>query len=140
MLFNTISFYLFIWFLLFYFDFIKYNPLYTFLLYTFILLFILIYMFYIQATSYNITKFIIINLFIKIIPIFLILHKTNWNLKINKEDIYFGIFITLLYLLFYNYRLINIYTKIFSSYFYNKKEQRTFVSVLYDNIFMIYNK
>lgn len=102
------SYWIFIWFLFYYFKFIKYNPYLLLVLallsniYSFVML---IY----YKNYYKAILFLIVNLLIKALPIYLLK-----DTKIKKEDIYFSIIFILVYIFYVylrGYKLNQIYYK-----------------------------
>ena len=134
------SYWIFSWFLLYYFNIVKYSPKFVLILglieNCFLLLFLIIY----KSTLYKITKFIVINTIIKVIPLYLV-----WNDKIIKRDIYATIILFLIYLLWIylnggiEYFYIS-YKKLIKNYMTSPKlssenKEATLPSYIYDNIF-----
>ena len=134
------SYWIFAWFLLYYFNIIKYSPKFVIILglieNCFLLLFLIIY----KSTLYKITKFIIINTIIKVIPLYLV-----WNDKIIKRDIYATIILFLIYLLWIylnggiEYFYIS-YKKLMKNYMTSPKisdenKEATLPSYIYEIIF-----
>lgn len=101
---------IFIWWILFYFKFTKYNPKFILIVSLIQNCFMFLYLFKQNTKKIVIISFFIIDLIIKIIPIILII-----NTKINKDDIYFTILLYLvynLYLYIKNTNVIEITNKI----------------------------
>ena len=111
------SYWIFIWFLFYYFKFIKYNPYLLLVLallsniYSFVML---IY----YKNYYKAILFLIVNLLIKVLPIYLLIKALPIYLlkdtKIKKEDIYFSIIFVLVYIFYVylrGYKLNQIYDK-----------------------------
>ena len=102
------SYWIFIWFLFYYFKIIKYNP------YLLLILALLsnIYSFFMlinYKNYYKATLFLIVNLLIKALPIYLLK-----DTKIRKKDIYFSIIYILAYIFYVylrGYKLNQIYYK-----------------------------
>jgi hypothetical protein len=135
-LFSIFSIWLVIWFLLYIFNIIKYNPLFILIIAYIITAFEIIYLYYYKTSIRNLFKFFIINIILKIIPIILIYIK-NGNLKIYKKDIYASIIILLLYFIYlfiFNINPIIIYTNLLDSYINNTEKNKGFISILYDKI------
>ena len=134
--FSIFSNWLFIWFLLYYFNIIKYNPLFILIIAYIITAFEIIYLYYYKTSIKNLFKFFIINILLKIIPIILIYIK-NGNLKIYMKDIYASIIILLLYFLYlfiFNISFLAIYHRLLNSYINNTEKDKNIVSKLYDKI------
>lgn len=101
---------IFIWWILFYFKFTKYNPKFILIVSLIQNCFMFLYLFKQNTKKIVIISFFIIDLIIKIIPIISII-----NTKINKDDIYFTILLYLvynLYLYIKNTNVIEITNKI----------------------------
>jgi len=135
---EIISFWFIIWFILYYFDIIKYNPL-IFIIITYIInLFETIYLYTMTSINkYNWNKFIIINVIIKFIPIILLINKSGF--LINIYDILFGIYLInfyLILLIFFNRNPFETYEKIIDGYI-NNTEFKTSVSKSYDYLFLL---
>lgn len=109
------SYWIFTWFILYYFKIIKYSPLLFLLIATiqnFILFFIYIYNFIIHNSYYNFFKliaFIVINFFIKVLPLYYIIKIEN-NVKtieeliklilsIKKEEILISLYLFIIYII-----------------------------------------
>jgi hypothetical protein len=137
------SYWIFAWFLLYYFNIVKYSPKFVIILgiieNCFLLLFLIIY----KSTLYKITKFIIINTIIKVIPLYLV-----WNDKIIKKDIYATIILFLIYLVWiylnggieyfyisYKKLIKNYMPKLKSQISSSENKEATLLSYIYDNIF-----
>jgi len=102
---NIFSYWIFTWFILYYFNFTKLNPLFLLILGLFSNLIALILLL-LYKNYYKALLFIIVNTIIKIIPIYLIR-----NSKIKLLDIIFSIVfgvIFLLYLYFNKYSIKNL--------------------------------
>ena len=86
------SYWIFIWYLLYVIKFIKYNPKFIIGFGIIENIFILLMMFYFGSTIKTIQHFIIINIFIKIIPFY-----TLKDTIIYKKDIFASIILFLIY-------------------------------------------
>ena len=129
------SFWIFIWFLLYYFGFTKYNPLFLLLLISIFPFIQLIYFIKYKVTYYNFFKFLMINLMIKIIPILLII---KFPLKFKFEDIYISTYLILIYLILMIVLRVDIYTfykEMIESYLYNYDKNKTLLSRTYDYLY-----
>ena len=132
---GIISYWFFIWFLLFIFGFIKANPFFILVISYIIILYGFFYLKYNNASNYNLLKFFIINIIIKLIPI-LILICTNQH-KFNYYDFYFLLNILILYIFvnyIFNINPIDTYKRISYNYINNKNNLNIF-GKLYDNIY-----
>ena len=131
---EIISYWFFIWFLLFIFGFIKANPFFILVISYIITLYGVFYFKYNNANNYNLLKFFIINIIIKLIPI-IILICTNQH-KFNYYDLYFLLNILILYIFviyIFNKNPIDTYKHLYYSYINNKS--KTFLSKFYDNTY-----
>jgi hypothetical protein len=135
-MFEIFSYWIFVWFLLYYFNLTVYNPL-LLLIIAYIFTFIeLIYLIIKKVSLYNGIKFFIINIIIKLLPIILIINRI-----IKIDDLYISIYLILVYLITmsifnknpYDYymRMINTYIKIGN----DNKDYKSEVSKLYDYIY-----
>lgn len=133
-----LSYWIFLWFLLFCFGLIKFNP-FLILCIGFLFSFIEIYyLIYNKASKYNIIKFSIINIIIKSIPIIILILMNKNNYNIN--DIIFTIIFIVIYLLYLhinNTNVIIIYNRILDGLLYSKNSDyyKTIMSKLYDYIY-----
>jgi hypothetical protein len=103
----TFSYWILVWFLLYYYKLININPKWLLVLAgieNFVLLIIMIYRSY---SLHDILLFIIINFFIKIIPLILL-----YNTTINKNDIKWYVIVILLFCLWLEINGLNIITYI----------------------------
>jgi len=134
-MFEIFSYWIFIWFLLFYFKLTKYNPLFLLITGYIITLGELIYLIFMGANYYNIIKFIILNAIIKLIPILLI-----YNTKIIYKDLIVSLYIILAYLLIMAIIKINpfkFYKKILDTYIYDDDKYKSMFSITYDYIYLL---
>lgn len=86
------SYWIFIWYLLYVIKFVKYNPKFIIGFGIIDNIFMLLMMFYFGSTIKTIQHFIIINIFIKVIPFY-----TLKNTIIYKKDIFASIILFLIY-------------------------------------------
>jgi hypothetical protein len=142
------SYWIFIWFLLYYFELIKYNPILILILGYIFTLFEFIYLILNKISYYNGIKFFIINVIIKLIPIILIFRMNKYKLEINIRDIYVSIYLIFTYIIImiiFNKNPLDYYKRMITTYLEinNKKEYKSVFSKLYDyivyNIYLIYN-
>ena len=113
---DIFSYWIFIWFILFYFEIIKYNPFYFLILG--LLSNVLQSLLYLYHNNYRkFVYFVIVNTIIKIIPLLLIRKCVKTN-----QDFLFGIFLSLVYICY-------IYIK---RQMYNQKSKTLYESVLSD--------
>jgi|UniRef100_A0A6C0LGS9 hypothetical protein len=134
-MFEIFSYWIFVWFLLYYFKLTKYNPLIILIIGYIITFGEWLYLIFMGANNYNIIKFIIINVIIKIIPILLI-----YNSKTTYKDLIIGLYIFLAYLLTMAIMKIDpykIYKKILNTYIYDDNKYKSIISKMYDYIYII---
>jgi hypothetical protein len=140
MLIEIFSYWIFIWFILFYLGLTKYNPLLLLLVGYIFTLFEFIYLIINKTSKYNLIKFFIINILIKFIPILLII---KFPLRFNLDDIYISIYLILTYLIIMsimNKNPYEYYKLMINTYLYNDNEYKSYISIMYDNLFFNYNK
>jgi hypothetical protein len=135
------SYWIFIWFLLYFIKLIPFNPKVAISCAIIVNIYMIIYLIYKNSKIYNIIKFILINVFIKLIPLIIII-----NTKTNIVDIYFFIFLINIYILwmYLNNKnnkvslnnFIDAYYKLFYSYMTNKNNN-TFFGYYYDWLYEI---
>ncbi len=127
------SYWVFLWFLLYYFHFTNYNPK---LMFQFALIYLAITLIYafLYFSWYNLIKYFLINFSVKVIPYLLIIHT-----KIKLRDIYATftlIFIYLAWLFINDKSLLKIYKRLECSFVKKKcSKYGTFVSEVYDKIY-----
>jgi hypothetical protein len=134
-MFEIFSYWIFVWFLLYYFKLTKYNPLIILIIGYIITFGEWLYLIFMGANNYNIIKFIIINVIIKIIPILLI-----YNSKTTYKDLIIGLYIFLAYLLTMAIMKIDpykIYKKMLNTYLYDDNKYKSIISKMYDYIYII---
>jgi hypothetical protein len=113
----------------------KYNPLIILIIGYIITFGEWLYLIFMGANNYNIIKFIIINVIIKIIPILLI-----YNSKTTYKDLIIGLYIFLAYLLTMAIIKIDpykIYKKMLNTYLYDDNKYKSIISKIYDYIYII---
>ena len=140
MLIEIFSYWIFIWFILFYVGLTKYNPLFLLLVGYIFTLFEFIYLIINKTSKYNLIKFFIINILIKFIPILLII---QFPLRFNLDDIYVSIYLIITYLIIMsimNKNPYEYYKLMINTYLYDDNKYKTYISVMYDNLFFNYNK
>lgn len=129
------SYWIFIWFLLYYFKFTKYNPLFILILGYIITLGELIYLISKKTNIYNLIKFVIINIIIKLIPILLI-----YNTKITFKDLEISLYIILIYIItmaIMNINPIQFYKNVLNTYIHNDNKYKSIFNKFYDYLFSI---
>ena len=140
MLIEIFSYWIFIWFILYYLGLTKYNPLFLLLVGYIFTLFEFIYLIINKTSKYNLIKFFIINILIKFIPILLII---KFPLRFNLDDIYVSIYLIITYLIIMsimNKNPYEYYKLMINTYIYNDNKSKTYISIMYDNLFFNYNK
>jgi hypothetical protein len=140
--FDFFSFWIFLWFILFYIGIIRYNPLF-FLISSAIIIYIffLFLIFDKNINNYNLTKYLIINSLFKLIPIYLIF---DLSILFSFYDIFFGIILFIIYLFYMkilNKDLYSTYDKIYKSYLNDENylHDRDEISKFYDNLLKFFN-
>lgn len=104
------SYWIFVWFLLYHFRFVTTNPKWL-LVFAFIEnIGLLLTMIYNSYSFYDIITFIIINIFIKIIPLILLLDTT-----ITKDDIKWYVIVIILFCIWLNMNGTNILSNIMNN-------------------------
>lgn len=130
---------IFVWFVLFYVGIIKANPLLFLCIGYAITVLEIFYLIVNKTNSYNIKKFLIINVILKFVPILILITTTKINIKNFNYDFIFGLFVLFSYIItttvFFNINIINTYKNIFNSYINDDKEKRSHVSRFYDYIY-----
>jgi len=127
------SYWIFIWFLLYYFKFTKYNPLLTLIVGYIITVGELIYLISQKTNKYNLIKFTVINIIIKVIPILLI-----YNYKITFKEFVVNFYIFLIYIItmaIMNINPANIYRKVLNTYIQDDNKYQSVFSKFYDYLF-----
>jgi len=136
---EIITYWFFIWFLLFILNMTYVNPFWVLLIAYIITFMEFLYLSYRKANKYNLTKFMIINVIFKVIPIIIILIKTNFKIpKIDISTIKITYIIILIYLItmaVLNINPINAYNRMLSTYINDDNKYRTYISRLYDDIY-----
>lgn len=111
------SYWIFIWYILYKFNIINYNPFIIFVISTIIIITTTFYSFKLNTDknkTKNIIIYFIVNIFIKLIPVF-----DLYNTKINNNDILFTVTLFIIYTIYLyirGYNFINIYNPIKGSY------------------------
>lgn len=134
------SYWIFIWFILYYLGLTKYNPLLILIVAYIFTLFELIYLIKNNISKYNFIKFFIINIIIKLIPILLII---KFPLRLNINDIYISIYLILIYfiiMIILNKNPYDYYKMLINTYINDNNQYKTFISKFYDFIYKIINR
>ena len=136
---EIITYWFFIWFLLFILNITSANPFWI-LAIAYIITFIeFLYLVYKKANTYNLKKFMIINVIFKVVPILIILIKTNFKIPIfDVQTLKIAYVITALYIItmgVLNINPINAYNQMLNTYINDDNKYRTYISRLYDDIY-----
>ena len=123
---SIFSYWLFLWFLLYYFKFIDYNPYFGLIL-DLIVNAIMLFIFLIYENYYKAFLFLLVMVSIKVIPIYL-LRKS----KIVKKDIYALIFLFIFYIIYCKFFEIRTFANN-KNYYKNEKIKTPFM-YLFDKI------
>ncbi len=131
---------IFIWFILYLLRAIPFNPTVAFVISIFMILFEIIMLLLYGTNQYNITKFIIINVLLKFIPLLIMWYISV--LHISLKDFYFALSLFIFYLVYLylnDETFMSIYIKLLRPYIYDIKDpkQKTIYSNTYD---LIYSK
>ena len=129
------SYWTFVWFILFYIGLIKYNPLFILIIGYIFTLFEFIYLIIKKSSKYNLIKFMIINIIIKLIPILLII---KFPLRFDLKNIYISIYLIFFYIItmsIMNKNPYEYYKLMLHTYIYNDEKYKTYISILYDKLF-----
>ena len=130
------SYWIFGWFILYYCRIITYSPKFALIIGIIENIFSVFYLIFMNTSNYKIIKFIIINICIKVIPLFIIIKD-----KIVWKDIYatFILFIIYIIWLFINNpkNLFKTYIQMINNYTTktDSKKKLTFLSYIYDKIY-----
>jgi len=139
---EIISYWFFLWFLLFIFRIIKSNPFWI-LVFSYIITFgEFLYLKKEGANNYNLTKFMIINVILKIIPIIILLIYSNFNVPFKFYDFQIAFIIILVYILtliILNKNPIIAYKRMLNTYINDDNKYRTYISKLYDDLYNFWN-
>ena len=126
------SYWIFIWFILYYIGLIRYSPLLLLIIGYIFTLFELIYLIIIKISNYNLIKFFIINVIIKFIPILLII---KFPIKFYMDDVYISVYLILIYIIIMsilNKNPYEYYKLMIHTYIYNDDKYKTLISKFYD--------
>jgi hypothetical protein len=140
MMIEIFSYWIFIWFIVFYIGLTKYNPLFLLLIAYIFTLFEYIYLIINKSSKYNLLKHLLINILIKVIPILLII---KFPLRFNLDDINFSIYLIICYLIIMiimNKNPYEYYKLMINTYLYDDNKYKTILSIIYDYLFFNYNK
>jgi hypothetical protein len=122
------SYWILVWFILFEYDFIRYNPKFALVIGLFENMVYLLYMIFYKNSISSIWLFVIINFFIKIVPLYIVS-----NTVIYKRDILFALCLIVIYIIWLLVNSVNVYQyikdplKIFRE---NKTDQTPLISVI----------
>ena len=138
-MYEIFSNWIFVWFILYNFDIIKYNPLFLLIIGYILTIGELIYMVFRKISYYNFIKFFIINVIIKFIPILVILKKNNFEINIKIIDIYASFILVLIYIFIMsiaNKNPYKFYKMMLNTYINDDNKYKSFFSKTYDYIYM----
>ena len=138
-MYEIFSNWIFVWFILYNFNIIKYNPLFLLIIGYILTIGELIYMVFRKISYYNFIKYFIINVLIKFIPIILILKKNNFEINIKVIDIYASFILVLIYIFIMsiaNKNPYNFYNMFLNTYIKDDNKYRSIFSKTYDYIYI----
>jgi hypothetical protein len=141
---EIISYWFFLWFLLFIFGLIKANPFWILVISYIITVGEFFYLKSKETNNYNLRKFMIINVILKIFPILIIisLFKFSKIIKFKFYDFKFMFIIIILYIFImfiFNKNPIDSYERMLNTYINNDNKYKTIISKLYDDIYNFWN-
>ncbi len=130
------SYWIFIWFILYYFNLVKHNPLFLLIIAYVITFFEFIYLWYHNTNTYNLTKFFVINVIIKFIPIMLIF---KYPFVIHKQEIWIGLYTLCLYgfiMMVFNKQPYTFYKQMLNTYINDSDntKYKSYFSIVYDKL------
>jgi hypothetical protein len=137
---EIISYWFFLWFLLFIFGLIKANPFWILVISYIITVGEFFYLKSKETNNYNLRKFMIINVILKIFPILIIisLFKFSKIIKFKFYDFKFMFIIIILYIFImfiFNKNPIHNYERMLNTYINDDNKYKTIISKLYDDIY-----
>jgi hypothetical protein len=130
------SYWIFVWFIIFYIGLTKYNPLLILIIGYIFTLFEFIYLIINKSSKYNLIKFMIINILIKFIPILLII---KFPLRFDLKDIYISIYLIFFYIIIMsimNKNPYEYYKLMLHTYLYDDEKYKSYISIIYDKLFL----
>ncbi len=139
---EIISYWFFAWFLLFIIGIIKSNPFWILVISYIITIMEYAYLKHKGANFYNLTKFMIINIILKFIPILIILIIMKFKVPFNINDLIIAfilVFIYLITMIIFNINPIIAYQKMLNTYINDDNKYRTYISRLYDDLYLFWN-
>ncbi len=139
---EIISYWFFVWFLLFIIGIIKSNPFWILVISYIITIMEYAYLKHKGANFYNLTKFMIINIILKFIPILIILIIMKFKVPFNINDLIIAfilVFIYLITMIIFNINPIIAYQKMLNTYINDDNKYRTYISRLYDDLYLFWN-
>jgi len=135
-MFEIFSYWIFIWFILYYIKLIKFNPLFILICGYIFTIFEMLYLSTTKISKYNLIKYFIINILIKFIPILLII---KFPIKIHMIDIYISILLFIIYYIIiivcYKQTPYHYYKIMIDTYINDDNNYKTYVSITYDKIY-----
>lgn len=136
---EIITYWFFIWFLLFILNITSANPFWILVIAYIITFMEFLYLIYKKANAYNLKKFMIINIIFKVIPILIIMMKANLKIPIfDIKTLKVTYVITALYIITMGVLNINpfiAYSQMLNTYINDDNKYRTYISRLYDDIY-----
>ena len=134
-MFEIFSYWIFIWFILYYIKLTEYNPLLLLIIGYIITFGELLYLIFKKSSKYNIIKFVIINTILKIIPIIMLINTT-----IRFKDFIMSLYIILIYMITMAIMNINpykFYKTMLNTYINNDNKYKSIFSKTYDYIYLL---
>ncbi len=134
-MFEIFSYWIFIWFILYYMKLTEYNPLLLLIIGYIITFGELLYLIFKKSSKYNIIKFVIINTILKIIPIIMLINTT-----IRFKDFIMSLYIILIYMITMAIMNINpykFYKTMLNTYINNDNKYKSIFSKTYDYIYLL---
>lgn len=126
----------FLWFLLFIFGLIKANPFWILVISYIITVGEFLYLKSKETNNYNLRKFMIINVILKVLPILIIISL----FKFYDFKFMFIIIILYIFIMFiFNKNPIHSYERMLNTYINNDNKYKTIISKLYDDIYNFWN-
>lgn len=136
---EIITYWFFIWFLLFILNIISANPFWILVIAYIITFGEFLYLIYKKTNAYNLKKYMIINVIFKVIPILIILIKTKFKIPVfNIQILKVTYIIIALYIITMGVLNINpfiAYSQMLNTYINDDNKYRTYISRLYDDIY-----
>jgi hypothetical protein len=135
-MFEIFSYWIFVWFILFYFNITKYNPLFILIigyLFTFLEF---VYLISNKINLYNGFKFFIINVIIKFVPIIIIINMKKTIIKFVDIIISFYLFlIYIIVMLIFHKNPYEYYKNMINTYLKDDNNYKSSFNKLYDYLY-----